>query len=581
MTSARQWTGHVVVCGLGGVGLRTVQQLHAAGVAVVVVDLDPDVRAAQSVDELGIPLIRASARTAAGLDEAGLAGARAVVCTESNELRTLEVALLVRTLRPDVRVVAHFANPGVAQALEAATGATVIDVAALSAPSFVEAALDRTTHDLDLGGTPFRVSRHLVDATGSFRSRFGDLSPLMVAAADGTMTVCPGRDHQLWPGRRGDHGRSGRARSRPASRWSGTARPAPWPSSGRWLRSDRALVLTVSALLALVVLATVVLRLTSHGPRGRLSVLDALYFSVETMATVGFGDFSFAHQGAGLELFGIAVIVIGLALVTTSFALITNLLVTRRFEQEMGSRQVPGMRGHVVVIGLGSVGLRTVELLRRAGRRVVVVDRDPANRYRGQVRALGVPVIVADATQRQTLVAAGVARSAAVAVVTSDDFANIEVALAVRNLAPVRLVLRVFDHQLEDNLEQHFGFPAVRSTADLAAPWFVGAALGLRVLRTFYVEHQPILAATFTVSTGGGPGRGDHGPAVGAPGGGPGPVGPARPTPSGDRFPGRRPGLRDRPLPRAARPAAPPDLSGRPPADRRSLRRRAPAAGTA
>jgi len=177
-----------------------------------------------------------------------------------------------------------------------------------------------------------------------------------------------------------------------------------------------------------------------------------------------------------------------------------------------------------------------VELLRRAGRRVVVVDRDPANRYRGQVRALGVPVIVADATQRQTLVAANVARSAAVAVVTSDDFANIEVALAVRNLAPVRLVLRVFDHQLEDNLEQHFGFPAVRSTADLAArgSWPPPRPAGAR---TFYVEHQPCWRHVHRVDPGG-PGRRGHARAVGLR------VvalvrGPARPTPPGHLLRGR------------------------------------------
>lgn len=37
--------GHVVVCGCRGVGLRTVEQLHGAGVAVVLVadakDVDP------------------------------------------------------------------------------------------------------------------------------------------------------------------------------------------------------------------------------------------------------------------------------------------------------------------------------------------------------------------------------------------------------------------------------------------------------------------------------------------------------------------------------------------------------------
>jgi hypothetical protein len=40
------WAGHVVVCGLHGVGLRIVERLHLAGVRVVVVDDAPDQRLA-------------------------------------------------------------------------------------------------------------------------------------------------------------------------------------------------------------------------------------------------------------------------------------------------------------------------------------------------------------------------------------------------------------------------------------------------------------------------------------------------------------------------------------------------------
>ena len=60
------------------------------------------------------------------------------------------------------------------------------------------------------------------------------------------------------------------------------------------------------------------------------------------------------------------------------------------------------MTGHVVVVGLGSVGIRVVEGLLAEGRQVVVVERDAQNRYLDRARALRVPVVIADATQRQT-----------------------------------------------------------------------------------------------------------------------------------------------------------------------------------
>jgi hypothetical protein len=44
----------------------------------------------------------------------------------------------------------------------------------------------------------------------------------------------------------------------------------------------------------------------------------------------------------------------------------------------------------------------------------------------------------------------------------------------------------------------------VWSTAAIAAPWFVGAALGLEVLFTFYVGNHPFLLARLRVSAGGG-----------------------------------------------------------------------------
>jgi hypothetical protein len=66
------------------------------------------------------------------------------------------------------------------------------------------------------------------------------------------------------------------------------------------------------------------------------------------------------------------------------------------------------------------------------------------------------------------------------------------------------VVLRMFDPQLARSVRHNFGFRNVRSTAALAAPWFVGAALGLDVLNTFYVGDEPLLVARLTVSRGGG-----------------------------------------------------------------------------
>jgi len=53
-------------------------------------------------------------------------------------------------------------------------------------------------------------------------------------------------------------------------------------------------------------------------------------------------------------------------------------------------------------------------------------------------------------------------------------------------------------------VKNSFGFTFVRSTAALAAPWFVGAALGLDVLNTFYAGDEPLLLTRLTVTPHGG-----------------------------------------------------------------------------
>lgn len=513
--------GHVIVVGLEGVGLRTVEQLHLSGIDVVVLDDNPDQRLAGVVRSWGVTHIHRSAHLGDGLIEAGLARAQAVVCVEHDEIRTLETALRVWELQPEMRVVVHLRNPSVAQALaRVSTAGTVLDVAALAAPAFLDACLGRTTHELHFAGTEFcvvetRVDEHAAPAT--FRNQFDNLVPVAsVPAAGGPSVICPGRDHMVLAGDRvallgtrrdfldvGVHVPVLRHGEDERQRW--RSRIARVRVGLREL--DRAFLGVLLALLVLVITAAVVVRMgyRASPSGGHLDLLASFYFMVETVASVGYGDYSFAHQPAWLQFIGIGIVILGVGLVSTTFALFTNLLVTRRLEQSLGRRRVAGLSGHVVVVGLGSIGIRVVEGLLAEGRRVVVVEQDEHNRYLARLRALGVPVVVADGTQRQTHDMVCLADAAAVAVLTSSDLSNIDTGLAVRETlgekwASVPVVLRVFDRKLAHMMQETFGFRHVRSTSALAAPWFAGAALGLDVLSSFYVDQQPFLVGRMHVT---------------------------------------------------------------------------------
>lgn len=515
----------MIVCGLNAVGLRTVEQLHLAGARVVVLDDDLDGRYARIVRGWGIPHLPRQGHLTEPLYEAGIAGAATVVCAESSDLRTLETVLQIRDLRPEVRVVADLDNPSVAHAVEEVLRSVgVLDVAALFAPAVIEACLGRQAREIELGETSFVAAEVVAPRDGTLRELYGSLAPIGVVAGDEDRVIaCPGRDQRVGSGDRvtllGTHEQLvevGLAHHH--------ARRGEGPAAGARLRAfakrrtraiadilDRPIRIALLLGLLLLIASTLVLHFGYREPLGRthMPLLDAAYFTVETVATVGFGDFSFAAQPTGIEVFGIFLIVAGTTLVTALFALLTNALVSRRLAQSLGHGRIPGMRGHVVLVGLGSVGMKVLEGLQAAGAEVVVVERSEGNPNLAEARALQAPIVIGDATHARTLESVNLSSAAAVAILTSDDLANIETGLAVRDRlagrwAGVPVVLRVFDRQLGNRLEQSFGFRHVWSTAAIAAPWFVGAALGLEVLYTFYVGSHPFLLARLRVSAGGG-----------------------------------------------------------------------------
>jgi len=515
----------VIVCGLNDVALRTVEQLHLAGARVVVLSDESGERLVRIVRGWGIPLLPRGGHLTEPLFDAGIAGASAVVCAESTDLRTLETVLQIRDMRPDVRVVADLDNPSVAHAVEGVLRSVgVLDVAALFAPSVVETCVGRRAREIELGGTQFIAVEVTVPHGGTLRELYGSLAPIgVVTETDNDVIACPGRDQPVSAhdrvtllGTRAELDAAGLVHHEVST--SGSAALAGRARS--FLKRQRSAIagivdrpLRIALLLGLVLLvtSTLVLHASYHDRPGHkhLSVLDAAYFTVETVATVGFGDYSFAAQPPDMVVFGILLIVAGVTLTTTMFALLTNALVSRRLAQSLGHGRIPGMRGHVVLVGLGSVGMKVLEGLLGAGAEVVVIERMESNPYLTEARALQAPLVLGDATLARTLETVNLSEAAAVAILTSDDLTNIETGLAVRDhlgerWADVPVVLRVFDRALGHRLEQSFGFRHVWSTSAIAAPWFVGAALGLDVLFTFYVGNHPFLLARLRVTTGGG-----------------------------------------------------------------------------
>jgi voltage-gated potassium channel Kch len=495
--------GHIIVCGDDTLPMRIIEELSSAGTRVVTLQ-DPE-----------------------GLAAAGIADASAVICADDDDDLNLEIALLARQANPDVRVVARLANTVLRLAMAEDNGpGAVLDVAELAAPAVVEACLSRTAHTISVAGIDFVVSGAEAPRDATLREIYGDLAPVAVITGEnsdtpGEVVACPGRDLLV---NKGD--------------WTamiGTAEElleqgikVPGPLSQRWPRRPpmrkvadavrafgddvnpmfyRALAMA----LALLIGSTVLLRYAYRFPG--MDWVDALYFSTETIATVGYGDFNFLDQPTWLRLFGIAMMFAGVTTVAILVAFIADVLLSRRLSHAASRQTVRHLHNHVVVVGLGSFGIRVAGVLKSAGYDVAVIERNEDNRYLSAAAELHVPVIFGDATLRQTLEAARIDKARAIAVLTQHDMVNIETAIVLREMLGPRvvpdlvrpdvpIVLRVYDRTLGAAVAQRFGFDNVRSTVELAIPWFIGAAMGLQVLSTFSVRQRSFMVGGVYVKFG-------------------------------------------------------------------------------
>ncbi|HEX4978962.1 MAG TPA: TrkA family potassium uptake protein [Acidimicrobiales bacterium] len=184
-----------------------------------------------------------------------------------------------------------------------------------------------------------------------------------------------------------------------------------------------------------------------------LDPLEALYQTVTTVTTVGFrevgGDF-----GPGKQTFTIGLILSGVGTMLYTLTTLLEALVEghlgREFERRRMDRKIDALRDHVIVCGWGRVGRALAEQLHASGEEIVVIDNDPE-------RAADVPFprVEGDATEDDTLRAAGIERARALVAALNADADNLFVVVAGRALRPdIFIVARVRTVSAEEKLRR-------------------------------------------------------------------------------------------------------------------------------
>lgn len=164
------------------------------------------------------------------------------------------------------------------------------------------------------------------------------------------------------------------------------------------------------------------------------SVADALFMSVTTVTTVGYGE-THPLSTAG-RMFSIFLIVTGVGsisyVLTSLAATLFEGYANQRWERRRMSHRVAHLADHHIICGYGRVGREIAAQLRRERCACLVVDISEV--ALGRATKDGFPVVEGNASEDDTLRRAGIIRARGLITAVATDAENIFITLSARAL---------------------------------------------------------------------------------------------------------------------------------------------------
>lgn len=203
-----------------------------------------------------------------------------------------------------------------------------------------------------------------------------------------------------------------------------------------WRRFDRASV-TAGSLFALVSMVSLLIYAVFGtlylGEEFNPPIKDAataLYFSIVSMSTVGYGDIT-PHSNAA-RLFTASIIILGITVFATSISAIAGPVIGGNLKRLVKGRFSTAMRkNHIIIAGATPLAMSVYDGLRRRGDEVTVIV--PAGAP--QEYPAATDLIEGDASSVEVLRSAGVTRARYVLALREDDAENAFIVLAAKEAA--------------------------------------------------------------------------------------------------------------------------------------------------
>ncbi len=184
---------------------------------------------------------------------------------------------------------------------------------------------------------------------------------------------------------------------------------------------------------------------------------EALYMTVITISTVGFGEVKPLSPTG--KIFTIGLILTGIATITTSASFIFFSIIEGTFgeviRRQRKEKKLAKTKNHFIICGLGAVGEDVINEFIRAQEPFVLIDRDEnvlskfLHEYPDTVYVMG------NATDEEVLKSAQIDNAKGLIAVLGDDADNLYICLTARSLNPkLRIIARVTESESIDKLKK-------------------------------------------------------------------------------------------------------------------------------
>lgn len=220
-----------------------------------------------------------------------------------------------------------------------------------------------------------------------------------------------------------------------------------------------------------------------------LSFINSLYFVITTTSTVGFGDFNLQQSPLWIKLYGCFVMLAGAALLATLFSVITDNIISKRLGGYINynNRKI---KNHIIIAGIGSIGLGVVDYLTKMGIKTVAIEKNPDNPRIKDLRSK-LPVLIGDASDSRILLKAGIKKARTLAALIDDDLNNVNIVIKSNSLNNnLHTVARIFSHELNKKAKSAFQIDNVISASSIAVPHILCSLIHKAILWAGYLHNE-------------------------------------------------------------------------------------------